>query len=107
MKSNYSVGVPNRARQLLKYKTFVDWGKGKSNYEICNLSGLRTKALQGRSRNGGGNRLPEVRQNNVCTYRQDGNAGKRKPHNKTDSMQRCGVSGNAKEIYNQLKRTTE
>ena len=70
------------------------------NYEICNLSSLRTKALQGRSGNGGGNRLPEVRQNYVCAHRQDGNAGKRKPHNKTNSMQRCCVSGNVKKIYN-------
>ena len=46
-KFNCSDGRPDRARQLLKYKTFVDWGKGKSNYEICNLSRLRTKALQG------------------------------------------------------------
>ena len=59
-KSNCSDGCPDRARQLLKYKTFVDRGKGKSNYEIRNLSRLRTKALQGRSRNGSGNRLPEV-----------------------------------------------
>ena len=77
------------------------------NYEICNLSRLRTKALQRRSGNCGGNRLPEVWQNDVCAHRQDGNTRKRKPHNKTNSMQRCGVSGNAKEIYNQLKRTTE
>lgn len=44
-KFNCSDGCPDRARQLLKYKTFVDWGKGKSNYEIRNLSRLRTKAL--------------------------------------------------------------
>lgn len=59
-KFNCSDGHPDRAKQLLKYKTFVDRGKGKSNYEIRNLSRLRTKALQGRSRNGSGNRLPEV-----------------------------------------------
>lgn len=86
MKSNYSVGIPNRARQLLKYKTFVSRGKGKGNYEICNLSRLRTKALQRRSGYGGGNRLPEMRQNDVCAHRQDGNAGKRKPYNKTNYM---------------------
>lgn len=67
------------------------------NYEICNLSRLRTKALQGRSRHGCGNRLPEVRQNDVCAHRQDRNAGKRKSNNKTNSMQRCGVRGNVKD----------
>lgn len=77
------------------------------NYEICNLSRLRTKALQRRSRHGCGNRLPEVWQNDVCAHRQDGNASKRKPHNKTNSMQHCGVNGSVRKIYNQLKRTTK
>ena len=70
------------------------------NYEVCNLSRLRTKALQGRSRHGSGNRLPEVWQNDVCAHRQDGNARKRKPHDKTSSMYGCRVNSSVKNIYN-------